>query len=196
MKTLNELLAFNENWSEQVLKDDPDFFNRMKSGQSPSILWIGCSDSRVPPSVITGAAPGVLFMYHNIANLAVHTDASFLSVLEYAVEVLKVPDIVVAGHYDCGGVKAACSTVHTHDMIDHWIQHIRDTKRMHRAELEEIQNPEDRFNRLVELNVIEQVRNISITTTIRKNRERGGSIKVHGLVYDTSNGKLKRLIES
>lgn len=196
MKTLSELLEYNQDWSEQVLKDDPDFFNRTKDGQSPSVLWIGCSDSRVPPSVITGAAPGVLFMYRNIANLAVHTDASFLSVLEYAVEVLKVPDIVVAGHYNCGGVKAACSMDHTHDMIDHWVQHIRDIKRMYQMQLEEIVDPTDRFNRLVELNVIEQVRNISITTTIRKNRENGGGVKIHGLVYDTSNGKLKRLIES
>jgi carbonic anhydrase len=193
---LDDLLEYNQRWSDNIIKEDPTFFIRMKQGQTPSVLWIGCSDSRVPPSVITGADPGVLFMYRNIANLAVHTDPSFLSVLEYAVLVLKVPDIVVAGHYNCGGVHAACSNdSHTHDMIDHWVHHIRDIKRMYGRELAEIENNQERFDRLVEYNVIEQVRNITDTSTIRKARRDGSKIRIHGLVYDTGNGKLNRLIE-
>ncbi|MCH8525513.1 MAG: carbonic anhydrase [Balneolales bacterium] len=194
MDSLDELLAYNKAWAVRAKVDDPQYFDRMAYEQHPTVLWIGCSDSRVPPSVITGAQPGVLFIHRNIANQAVHSDISFLSVLEYSVLVLEVPHIVVAGHYNCGGVKAACSSKPAPDIVDHWIQHIRDIKRMHQPELDTIQDDEQRENRLVELNVIEQVRNITNTTTVRKARANGQTVEVHGLVYDTATGELKRLM--
>lgn len=193
MKSLDELLEYNKVWSARMQDENPDFFRDLVKGQKPTVLWIGCSDSRVPPSVITGAAPGVLFMYRNIANLAIHTDVGFLSALEYAVLVLGIEDIVVAGHYQCGGVHAACSAHIPHEMTDHWIQHIRDIKRMHQNELNSILDKNDRFDRLVELNVLEQVKNIESSSTIRKAGIAGRQVRVHGLVYDTSNGLLKRI---
>jgi carbonic anhydrase len=194
MKTLDELLNYNKDWAIRAKVEDPQYFDRMAYEQHPKVLWIGCSDSRVPPSVITGAQPGVLFIHRNIANQAVHSDISFLAVLEYSVLVLKVPHIVVAGHYNCGGVKAACSMKPAPDIVDHWIQHIRDIKRMHESELLLIDDDEARENRLVELNVIEQVRNITNTTTVRKALAGGNPLEVHGLVYDTASGELKRLM--
>lgn len=195
MDELDQLLINNQQWAKAIRETDPDYFKELAKEQHPTILWIGCADSRVPPSVITGADPGILFMHRNIANLAVHTDAGFLAVLEYAVDVLKVKHIVVAGHYNCGGVKAACSTEPALDMIDHWIQHIRDIKRIHENELMKETNPQKREDLLVELNVIEQVRNIESSSTVKKARKRGEQIAIHGLVYDTPNGLLKRLIE-
>lgn len=196
MDTIDDLLVYNKTWAERAKIDDAQYFDRMAFKQNPTILWIGCSDSRVPPSVITGAKPGMMFTHRNIANLAVHSDISFLAVLEYSVDVLKVDHIVVAGHYNCGGVKAACSNEPAPDMVDHWIQHIRDIKRMYQSELDEIPLPKNRENRLVELNVIEQIRNIANTTTVRRSRKRGASLKLHGLVYDTATGELNRLIEN
>jgi carbonic anhydrase len=193
MNTVDELLEYNKGWAERARVEDPQYFDRMALSQSPTILWIGCSDSRVPPSVITGARPGMLFMHRNIANLAIHSDVSFLAVLEYSVDVLKVEHIVVAGHYNCGGVKAACSNKPAPDMVDHWIQHIRDIKRVHQLELDGIADVQQREDRLVELNVIEQVRNIENTTTVRRARERGQELILHGLVYGTATGELKRV---
>jgi len=194
MNTVDELLVYNRGWAERARVDDPQYFDRMALSQSPTVLWIGCSDSRVPPSVITGARPGMLFMHRNIANLAIHSDVSFLAVLEYSVDVLKVGHIVVAGHYNCGGVKAACSNKPAPDMVDHWIQHIRDIKRVHQTELDGIADAQQREDRLVELNVIEQVRNIEGTTTVRRARERGQELLLHGLVYGTATGELKRFV--
>lgn len=191
---LDELLTYNKEWAVRARVEDPQYFDRMAYEQHPRVLWIGCSDSRVPPSVITGAQPGMLFIHRNIANQAVHSDISFLAVLEYSVQVLKVPHIVVAGHYNCGGVKAACSHKPAPDIVDHWIHHIRDIKRMHQPELDTIEDSEQRENRLVELNVIEQVRNIVNTTTVRRARDAGQHLEVHGLVYDTATGELKPLV--
>jgi carbonic anhydrase len=193
MNTVDELLEYNRGWAERARVEDPQYFDRMALSQSPTVLWIGCSDSRVPPSVITGARPGMLFMHRNIANLAIHSDVSFLAVLEYSVDVLKVDHIVVAGHYNCGGVKAACSNKPAPDMVDHWIQHIRDIKRVHQIELDGIADVQQREDRLVELNVIEQVRNIEGTTTVRRARDRGQELLLHGLVYGTATGELKRV---
>jgi carbonic anhydrase len=194
MNTLDQLLEQNRAWAENIRKEKPGYFTELAKGQKPEILWIGCADSRVPPSVITGADPGMLFMHRNIANLAVHTDAAFHAVLEYAVDILKVKHIVVAGHYNCGGVHAACSAEPAPDSIDHWIQHIRDIKRIHEAELMNVVDPGRREDRLVELNVIEQVRNIETSSTIKKARKRGQHVALHGLVYDTGTGILKRLV--
>lgn len=195
MDQLDQLLENNKLWAEKMRSHHPDYFTELAKEQHPSILWIGCADSRVPPSVITGADPGMLFMHRNIANLAIHTDSGFHAVLEYAVDLLKVKHVVVAGHYNCGGVKAACSNEPVPDMIDHWIQHIQDIKRIHETELIKEKNPQKRENRLVELNVIEQVRNIESSSTIKKARKRGQEVAIHGLVYDTDNGLLKRLIQ-
>jgi carbonic anhydrase len=194
MDRLDQLLENNKKWAEKLSQVNPDYFSALAKEQHPSILWIGCADSRVPPSVITGADPGMLFVHRNIANLAVHTDAGFHAVLEYAVDVLNVKHVVVAGHYNCGGVKAACSSEPSLDMIDHWIQHIRDIRRIHEAELMKEKDPQKREDRLVELNVIEQVRNIESSSTIKKARKRGQEVVIHGLVYDTGTGLLKRLI--
>jgi len=195
MDQLDQLLENNREWAEKIRSHHPDYFTELAKEQHPTILWIGCADSRVPPSVITGADPGMLFMHRNIANLAVHTDAGFHAVLEYAVDLLKVKHVVVAGHYNCGGVKAACSNEPAPDMIDHWIQHIRDIKRIYETELIKEKDPRKREDRLVELNVIEQVRNIESSSTLKKARKRGQQVAIHGLVYDTGNGLLKRLIE-
>lgn len=195
MNTLQQLIDNNKSWSTKIKTEFPDYFSDLAKEQHPSILWIGCSDSRVPPSVITKAEPGALFMYRNIANLAIHTDSSFLSVLQYAVEVLKIDEIVVAGHYNCGGVHAACSLENAPDMIDQWIQHIRNTKRIYQKELSEIQNEGERENRLVELNVIEQVNNIVSSNVIKMARFSGRKIVISGLVYDTPNGELITLYE-
>ncbi|KPP97248.1 MAG: carbonic anhydrase CynT [Bacteroidetes bacterium HLUCCA01] len=196
MEGIEHLLDYNRAWAKRAKVQDPQYFDRMAHEQHPSILWIGCSDSRVPPSVITGSEPGVLFIHRNIANQAVHSDISFLAVLEYSVQVLKVPHIVVAGHYNCGGVKAACSDTPAPDLVDHWIQHIRDIRRHHQSELLAISDAEQRENRLVELNVVEQVQNIVHTTIVRRAREAGQVIAIHGLVYDTGSGELKHLIEA
>lgn len=193
MDTLDQLLEQNKNWSKAISDKKPGYFTELAKGQKPEILWVGCADSRVPPSVITGADPGMLFMHRNIANLAVHTDAAFHAVLEYAVDVLKVKHVVVAGHYNCGGVHAACSAEPAPDSIDHWIQHIRDIRRMYEKELMEEKDPSKRENRLVELNVMEQVRNIETSSTIKKARKRGEQVALHGLVYDTGTGLLKRV---
>ncbi|TVR13424.1 MAG: carbonic anhydrase [Balneolaceae bacterium] len=194
MDTLEQLLEQNKTWAKSTNYEKPGYFKELAKGQKPEILWIGCADSRVPPSVITGADPGMLFMHRNIANLAVHTDAAFHAVLEYAVDVLKVKHVVVAGHYNCGGVHAACSAEPAPDSIDHWIQHIRDIRRMYEKELMEEKDPVKREDRLVDLNVTEQVRNIKTSSTIKKARKRGQQVALHGLVYDTGTGLLKRVV--
>jgi carbonic anhydrase len=193
MNTVDELLEYNRGWAERARVEDPQYFDRMALSQSPTVLWIGCSDSRVPPSVITGARPGMLFMHRNIANLAIHSDVSFLAVLEYSVDVLKVDHIVVAGHYNCGGVKAACSNKPAPDMVDHWIQHIRDIKRVHQIELDGIADVQQREDRLVELNVIEQVRNIEGTTTVTGGaaREPGAGAVITRLSIRNGNGRAE-----
>jgi carbonic anhydrase len=187
-----KLLENNKEWVAKNLDRDPDFFNRLSEGQQPPVLWIGCSDSRVPANEIIGAAPGEVFVHRNIANMVVHTDISMLSVLDYAVNVLKVTHVIVCGHYGCGGVKAAMSNQHI-GLIDNWVRHIKDVYRHHHAELNNIKNEKDRFNRFVELNVIEQVFDLAKTSIIQNAWDRKQDLHIHGWVYDIKDGLINDL---
>jgi len=191
-KFYNKLLENNKEWVSKNLDRDPDFFNRLSEGQQPPVLWIGCSDSRVPANEIIGAAPGEVFVHRNIANMVVHTDISMLSVLDYAVNILKVTHVIVCGHYGCGGVKAAMSNQHI-GLIDNWVRHIKDVYRHHHAELNNIKNEKDRFNRFVELNVIEQVFDLAKTSIIQNAWDRKQDLHIHGWVYDIKDGLINDL---
>ncbi len=186
------LLDNNKKWVAENLEKDPEFFNRLKDGQQPPLLWIGCSDSRVPANEIIGANPGEVFVHRNIANMVIHTDMSMLSVLDYAVNVLKVKHIIVCGHYGCGGVQAAMTNSHI-GLIDNWIRHIKDVYRFHHEELNAITDEKLRFNRFVELNVIEQVMDLAKTSIVQSAWESGQSIHVHGWVYDIKDGLVNDL---
>ncbi len=186
------LFENNRKWVETKLNEDKEYFHRLSQGQKPDFFLIGCSDSRVSPNIITGAGPGELFIHRNIANLAVHTDLNFLSALQYAVEVLQVKHVVVKGHYYCGGVRAALSDDH-HGLIDNWLVNIRDVMRLHKNELESITGDEERFRRLVELNVIEQVNNVKATSVMQNAMQNENDPQVHGWVYDLNEGLLKDL---
>lgn len=192
MERIEQLLLQNKAWVEQKNRADPDFFHRLSSIQTPHYLWIGCSDSRVPANEITGTEPGEVFVLRNIANMVVHTDMSMLSVLDYAVNVLQVPHVIVCGHYGCGGVKAAMSDKQF-GLIDNWIRHIKDVYRLHQDELDSIEDAEQRENRFVELNVIEQVHDLTKTSIIRNAWAARQSPFVHGWVYDIHNGVIKDL---
>jgi carbonic anhydrase len=186
-KYYNQLLENNKKWVEKNLEKDPQFFNRLANGQQPPVLWIGCSDSRVPANEIIGAAPGEVFVHRNIANMVVHSDMSMLSVLDYAVNVLKVKHVIVCGHYGCGGVQAAMTNKHF-GLIDNWIRHIKDVYRLHQDELNAIQNDKERFNRFVELNVVEQVFDVAKTSIVQSAWESGQKLHIHGWVYDVRDG--------
>lgn len=188
----NQLLQNNKDWVKSKLAQDPDYFNRLSLGQSPPILWIGCADSRVPANEIIGAKPGEVFVHRNIANMVVHSDMNMLSVLDYAVNVLKVKHIIVCGHYGCGGVQAAMTNKHI-GLIDNWIRHIKDVYRFHQDELNEIKDEKDRFNRFVELNVVEQVLDLGKTSIVQTAWESGQAVHVHGWVYDIHDGLIKDL---
>ncbi|MBP5995386.1 MAG: carbonate dehydratase [Crocinitomicaceae bacterium] len=188
----NQLLQNNKDWVKSKLSQDPDYFNRLSLGQSPPILWIGCADSRVPANEIIGAKPGEVFVHRNIANMVVHSDMNMLSVLDYAVNVLKVKHIIVCGHYGCGGVQAAMTNKHI-GLIDNWIRHIKDVYRFHQEELNAIENEKDRFNRFVELNVVEQVLDLGKTSIVQTAWESGQTVHVHGWVYDIHDGLIKDL---
>ncbi len=177
---------------EEKLQLDPQYFHNLAMGQSPKFLFIGCSDSRVPVSEITGTAPGEVFVHRNVANLVVSTDLNLLSVLQYAVEVLKVEHVIVCGHYGCGGVKAAMGHKDL-GLINKWLRNIKDVIRLHRDELNVIDNEDQKFKRLVELNVAEQVYNLHKTSVIQKAYQRNASLHVHGWVYDLSEGIIKDL---
>lgn len=177
-----------------MVKEDPAFFQRLVDIQKPNFLWIGCSDSRVPPNEITQTRPGDIFIHRNVANLAVHTDMNMLSVLQYAVEVLEVKHIVVCGHYGCGGVKAAMSR-HSFGMINKWLRHIKDVYRLHQPELLKIADDEQRLNRLIELNVIEQVNNIAETSIVQRAWKKRNAPHIHGWVYDLHNGIINPIAE-
>ena len=187
-----KLLENNKDWVSKNLDKDPDFFNRLSEGQKPPVLWIGCSDSRVPANEIIGAAPGEVFVHRNIANMVVHTDISMLSVLDYAVNVLKVTHVIVCGQYGCGGVKAAMGNQHI-GLIDNWVRHIKDVYRHHHTELDKIKNENDRFNRFVELNVIEQVFDLAKTSIIQNAWKKKQDIHIHGWVYDIKDGIINDL---
>ncbi|WP_324671418.1 carbonic anhydrase [Hymenobacter sp. GOD-10R] len=189
---MQEILENNRKWVKEKLANDADYFNRLAKGQKPRYLFIGCSDSRVPASNITGTGPGEMFVHRNIANLVVHSDMNLLSVLQYAVEVLGVQDIMVVGHYGCGGVAAAAADKQ-YGLIDNWLTNIRDVIRLHEKEYLRINDEETRLRRLVELNVIEQVRNLSKTNIIQNARKGDNPPRLHGLVYDVRDGLLKDL---
>lgn len=190
MKTTYEkLFEGNKQWAQDMLKTDPQFFEKRSKEQRPPVLWIGCSDSRVPANEITRTLPGDIFVHRNVANLVVHTDLSMLSVLDYAVNSLEVTDVIVCGHYGCGGVQAALGNKPL-GLVDNWLRNIKDIYRLHQRELDAIKNKEKRADRLVELNVIEQVFNLTKTSIIQQAWLKGKKLAVHGVVYDLKTGIL------
>lgn len=191
MANIEQLLQQNESWSKRIKEEHPDFFSQLAEGQNPDILWIGCSDSRVPANQIVDLPPGELFVHRNIANVVVHTDLNCLSVVQYAVEVLEVDHIVVCGHYGCGGIKAAMDD-HDHGLIDNWLRHIKDVSRLNAERLKDLSH-EDKLNLLCELNVKEQVINVSSTTIVQDAWKKGADLSVHGLIYNLADGRLKDL---
>lgn len=188
----SKLFEGNRKWVAETNKKDPSFFDKLSKGQKPPVLWIGCSDSRVPANEITGTLPGEVFVHRNIANMVIHTDMSMLSVLDYAVNHLKVTDIVVCGHYGCGGILAAIQTKPL-GVVENWLRHIKDVYRLHQRELDSIRGEQARADRLVELNVLEQVFDLTKTSIIQSAWLKGANLSVHGLVYDIKNGLLKDL---
>lgn len=191
MKTLKHLFERNKNWAESINKEDPEFFSKLAKLQAPEYLWIGCADSRVPANQLVDLPPGEVFVHRNIANVVVHSDMNCLSVLQYAVEVLKVKHIIVNGHYGCGGVRAAMENK-DHGLIDNWLRHIRDVARYNSQELQDLKG-EELVNRMCELNVLEQVSNVCNTTIVQNAWKRGESLCVHGWIYDIGIGRLKDL---
>ena len=183
----DELKASNRRWAERMVAADPDFFRRLERQQSPSYLWIGCSDSRVPANQIIGLDPGAVFVHRNVANLAPPQDANYLSVLQFAVDELKVKHVMVVGHYGCGGVRAAVDG-RRRGLVDHWLHPIRELYRQHRAELEAIPELEERLRRLCELNVMRQVRNVASDVFVQEAWARGQELAVHGWVYSLGTG--------
>ncbi|MBV2235021.1 MAG: carbonate dehydratase [Sterolibacterium sp.] len=191
---LSHLIANNRRWAERQRAEDPEFFSRLAAQQNPEYLWIGCSDSRVPANQITGLAPGEVFVHRNVSNLVVHSDLNCLSVIHYAVEVLKVRHIMVVGHHGCGGVRAALEE-RDHGLIDNWLRHVQDVYYRHRSNLDGLQLDE-RVNRLCELNVIEQVMNVCRTTIVQNAWANGQRISVHGWVYGLNDGLLHEMCHS
>jgi len=192
MDSSAKLLANNRAWAADRTRRDPDFFTRLESLQAPDYLWIGCSDSRVPANEIVGLDPGELFVHRNVANVVVHTDVNCLSVLQYAVDVLKVKHVIVCGHYGCGGVRAAMDGT-AHGLIDNWLRHVEDVQRTHQAELDRIADPHKRIDRLCELNVMDQVRNIARTTVVQDAWKHGQPLELHGWIYGLKDGLLHDL---
>lgn len=190
MKTYEKLLLENKAWSREKIQEDPEYFKRLANLQTPEFLWIGCSDSRVPADQITGTEPGEIFVQRNIANMVVHTDLNLLSVLEYAVVHLQVKHIIVCGHYGCGGIKAAISH-HNMGIINKWLRNIKDVYRLHEDELNAIVDEEQKVDRLVELNVEEQVLNLAKTSIVQKAWKYDQRPILHGWVYGLKNGLLK-----
>jgi carbonic anhydrase len=192
MKTLPELFANNREWAQRITERDSSFFERLAANQSPEFLWIGCSDSRVPPTTLVGLSSGDLFVHRNVANLVVHTDLNCLSVLQYAIEVLQVKHIIVCGHYGCGGVNAALHNLKL-GLIDNWLRHVQDVMEKHDVLLKKIDDDDLRLDKLCELNVIEQVVNVCQTTIVQSAWGRGQSLSVHGWVYGIQDGLLRDL---
>jgi carbonic anhydrase len=192
MRVLSHLFTRNRAWSADMVRHDPEFFERLSHQQSPQYLWIGCSDSRVPANQIVGLLPGEMFVQRNVGNLVVHTDLNCLSAIQFAVEVLRVRDIIVCGHYGCGGVLAALRDDKL-GLIDNWLRHIQDVRRKHQAQLDALAIEAQRHDRLCELNVIEQVANVSLTTIVRDAWARGQALAVHGWIYGLRDGLLRDL---
>ena len=193
MSDITQLLENNRQWSEDQKDADPEFFNKLSERQKPEYLWIGCSDSRVPANQIVGLIPGDIFVHRNVANLVVHTDFNCLSVLQYAVDVLKVKHVIICGHYGCGGVDAALQDQQL-GLIDNWLGHIRDIAYKHRAELS-VLNEQDKCARLCELNVLEQADNVKRSSIVKEAIKRGQSLQIHSWIYSLRNGRLKDLSE-
>ncbi len=192
MHDLQYLFDNNRVWAERMQAGDPQFFEKLAAQQAPEYLWIGCADSRVPANQITGLLPGEVFVHRNIANIVIHTDLNCLSVIQYAVEVLKVRHIIVCGHYGCGGVAAAMQT-REFGLIDNWLRHLKDIYQKHANELEEITEKQARFDHFCELNVIEQVYHVCQTTIVQGAWQRGQELAVHGWIYDIHDGLLQDL---
>ncbi len=192
MARLEDLFAKNRKWSASVRRENPDYFHALSKQQAPKFLWIGCSDSRVPANQILDLPPGEVFVHRNIANVVVHTDLNCLSVVHYAVHVLRVEHIIVCGHYGCGGVKAALDG-EDHGLIDNWLRHIHDVYRLHKEELDGIENMDLRVDRACELNVVEQVENLSDSSVMRQAWRKGIKVSVHGLIYRLEDGLLHDL---
>lgn len=192
MNSINNLINGNKEFVKEKLEKDSNFFNTLAKGQSPEVLWIGCADSRAPESEITNSEAGKIFVHRNIANMVVHTDMNLLSVLDYAVNILKVKHVVVCGHYLCGGVKAAMGGKQN-GIVDNWIRHIKDVYRLHEKELESISDDDIRFDRLVELNVYEQVFDLLKTSIIQNAWANSDFPKIHGWVFDIRTGFIKDL---
>ncbi len=189
----NSLLEKNKEWVKGKLDLDPEYFLNLSKGQTPPLLWIGCADSRVPANEIIGAQPGEVFVHRNIANLVVHTDMNMLSVVDYAVNVLKVKHVIVCGHYGCGGIQAAMSNK-SFGLIDNWIRHIKNTYRLHQDELNGIENEDKRFDRYVELNVFEQVFDLAKTSIVQNAWSNGQELSLHGWVYSIKYGIIKEVV--
>lgn len=192
MRLLKQLFDNNREWAAQMIARDPHFFETLAAQQTPKYLWIGCADSRVPANEITGLMPGEIFVHRNIANVVVHTDLNCLSVIQYAVDVLKVADIIVCGHYGCGGVDAAMQN-REYGLIDNWLRHLKDIYTKHEAALNAIADATERANHFCEVNVIEQVYNVCHTTIVQGAWKRGQELNVHGWIYSVANGLLQDL---
>ena len=190
--SLQHLLDNNRRWATKILENDPEFFSRLARQQSPRYLWIGCSDSRVPANEIVGLPPGELFVHRNVANIVVHTDLNCLSVIQFAVDVLKVEHIIVCGHYGCSGVRSALSNDRL-GLSDNWLRHVQDVRERYEGKLNDLALRADRENRLCELNVIEQVTNVCQTSIIQDAWERGQPLQVHGWIYGLQNGLVRDL---
>jgi len=189
---IQQLFDNNKAWSERIHSEDPEFFSRLAAQQSPEYLWIGCSDSRVPANQIIGLAPGEVFVHRNVANVVVHTDLNALSVIQYAVDVLRVKHILVVGHYGCGGVKAALNNNRL-GLIDNWLRHVQDVRDRHENLLNGIEDPAQRVDRLCEFNAMQQVVNISQTSVLREAWERGQGVAVHAWCYGLKDGLVRDL---
>src|SRR5438552_2076875 len=192
MRVLNHLCANNRAWAAEMTRREPDFFARLSRQQAPQYLWIGCADSRVPANQIVGLLPGEMFVHRNVANVVVHTDLNCLSAVQFGVEVLRVRHIIVCGHYGCGGVLSALRDEKL-GLIDNWLRHVQDVRSKHRVQLDGLASEAQRHDRLCELNVIEQVVNVSQTTVVREAWARGQALAVHGWIYRLTDGLLRDL---
>jgi carbonic anhydrase len=192
MADVQQLLANNHNWANQMTATDPDFFQRLAKQQNPQYLWIGCSDSRVPATQLVNLPPGEMFVHRNVANIVVHSDLNCLAVLQFAVEVLRVEHIIICGHYGCGGIEAAHAN-RTLGLIDNWLRHVQDVRNKHAALLNACRDDAHQLQRLCELNVIEQVINVCQTTIVQSAWQRTQTLNVHGWVYGVGNGRLRDL---
>ncbi|RCU51946.1 MULTISPECIES: carbonate dehydratase [Corallincola] len=192
MANIKQLFENNRLWAERRVKEDPDYFQELAKGQSPKYLWVGCSDSRVAAERLTGLKPGELFVHRNVANQVIHTDLNCLSVLQYAIDVLKVEEVIICGHYACGGVTAAMQNAKV-GLVNNWLLHIRDIYLKNRNRLDMIEDDTERTNRLSDLNVIDQVFNTCNSTVIQDAWARGQKVRVHGWIYAVEDGHLKNV---